>query len=94
MSDMKDIIEKVVGEHNDILRDLEGSHMSELQQGDGYQVPSFDEWFQAKYLRTFDDLYCHGYMSQGGVLIHHIRHSREYMQEQLQAIADHAKPPA
>ncbi|MEX5343077.1 hypothetical protein [Pseudomonas sp. I2] len=92
MSEMRAIIEKLVGKHNDILRDLEGNHMNDLQQLDDYHVPSFEEWFEAKYFRTFDEAYCDGTMSQAGILIHHIRHSREYMQEQLQAIADRSKP--
>lgn len=66
--------------------------MNELQQVDGYQVPSFDEWFEAKYFRTFDEAYCDGTMSHTGILVHHIQHSREYMQEQLQIIADRSKP--
>lgn len=60
----------------------------EQQPVSSYQVPGFEEWFEAKYFQTFDDRYCHGGMSQTGILVHHIRHSREYMQEQLQAIAD------
>ena len=61
---------------------------------DAYQVPSFEEWFEAKYFRTFDETYCHPYMSQVGILIHHIQHSREYMQEQLQAIANQSSKMA
>ncbi|EPM3902721.1 hypothetical protein ACTLPN_000333 [Pseudomonas aeruginosa] len=55
---------------------------------DAYQVPSFEEWFEARYFQAFDDRYCHGGMSQTGILVHHIRHSREYMQEHLQMIAN------
>lgn len=58
----------------------------------GNQIPSFNEWFEAKYFRSFDEMYCHPYMSQVGALIHHIQHSREYMQEMLQAIIDRAQP--
>lgn len=57
------------------------------------QIPEFNEWFEKKYFRSFDELYCHGGMSQTGVLIRHIQHSREYMQEQLQAIADEQLKP-
>lgn len=52
------------------------------------QMPTFDEWFEAKYHKSFDDLYCHGRLHISEVLIQHINHSREYMQEQLQAVAD------
>lgn len=52
------------------------------------QVPTFEEWFEATYFQTFDYRYCHGGVSHDGILIAHIRHSREYMQAQLQAIAD------
>ena len=52
------------------------------------QLPTFEEWFEATHHQTFDDLYCHGGMHLNGILSAHIRHSREYMQAQLQAIAD------
>lgn len=52
------------------------------------QIPTFEEWFEAKYFQSFDDRYCHGGVHINAVLMAHIKHSREYMQAQLQAIAD------
>lgn len=30
---------------------------------DAYQVPSFEEWFEARYFQAFYDRYCHGGMT-------------------------------
>ena len=55
------------------------------------KVPTFEEWFEATHHRSFDGTYCDGTMHVNGILSAHIRHSREYMQAQLQAIADNRK---
>lgn len=57
------------------------------------QIPNFEDWFQAKYFQTFDYRYCYQGNHQSAILMAYIRHSHEYMQEQLQAIADEQIKP-
>lgn len=55
------------------------------------QVPTFDEWFEAKHLCSFEDMYCRPRMLISVAQAAHMRLSRDYMAEQLQTVASTIK---